>query len=793
MNRVFAPLMLGCLLVARAEAQEPLKLRPAAPCGVFHLGERLRFEPSTAAAPPQSLTVVDETEAVVWTGRAETLPVTLPPLPRGWYELRWTGEGDVAGSAAFAIVSPLPDEDPADGPVGVDTAMDWLSKPEEWTPIARMLRRIGVGTARERLSWGEVAREPDSLAWGRYETVAEALANAGVRNYQIFHDSPGWSHPGAETKAPDDLRTVYRFVKEAAAHFLGRVIAWEPWNEPDIGFFDQPGDRMAGIQKAAYLGAKAGNPEVLLLQVSLCAGRSNFADNLYECGIADYVDAFNFHTYDDIRAYAETIERWIAMPEAYGIGALPIWLTEAGIRLPATRDGRELTLEQERIQAQFLPKSYAISLAGGVDKHFFFVLPWYLENGVQFGALREGLEPRPAIAALATTARLLGQGRYLGRLPVEGPGARALLFDSGKGLVAVVWAEEETDAALEAGADLVTVTDYLGRESYVRAGGEAASLHLGPVPQFVSGLGASVRELVTEGPRRAPGATRASTPSPVVLCGRFGGLPVDKAGNYYRVPLDRPSPFEVEVVNLDETAPAKGTVRLTLPEGWTADRTEAEVDLTPMGRELLRFAVTPRSQGPLRRQRIGVEGEFEGTSPAPSVSHASPDVSTAQPTRSLSLEVEAPDRWRANVSGNGSMEIEAGPEGGVRFAIRFTAPGDRWAYPVLDSPAAGDWSGLDALRFEYRTDTGAEDTTVRVQLAEESGSLYCSSQLPASTEWRKATVAFQDLAWGSYSPADANGRLDTDAIRSLLIGLNTPRDAVSLEVRALEVVGFRGK
>ena len=46
-----------------------------------------------------------------------------------------------------------------------------------------------------------------------------------------------------------------------AERFHGKVIAWEPWNEGNAGNFGgYTLDELCTIQKAAYLGFKAGDP-----------------------------------------------------------------------------------------------------------------------------------------------------------------------------------------------------------------------------------------------------------------------------------------------------------------------------------------------------------------------------------------------------------------------------------------------------------------------------------------------------------------------------------------------------
>jgi len=185
---------------------------------------------------------------------------------------------------------------------------------------------------RERFSWGEVSRTPDSLDWGKYQTVADAYHAEGVRVYQIFHDSPWWTREqGRESLNVADLREFYRVTKAAAEHFSETIQAWEVWNEPDISFFPDLADRFAGIQKACYLGLKAGNPEAPVLQGSFCRGLCRFDEALYEQGTAPYYDVFNWHIYNTPESYAGALDSYRGLLSRYGVEPRPIWLTEAGI------------------------------------------------------------------------------------------------------------------------------------------------------------------------------------------------------------------------------------------------------------------------------------------------------------------------------------------------------------------------------------------------------------------------------------------------------------------------------
>lgn len=774
--------LLAALAGAMVAGQDAgVHVTPDAPCGVYLEGEALAFAVG-GDATGLAFTAVDYDGVEVATATPADGRLVLPDLAAGYYDLTWDG-----GKLSFAVVAARPDTAPPEGPLAVDAASAWLCSPEQWEPLARMLRRIGIGWVRERISWGEVEPEEGKLAWGKYETVAEALHSQGLREYQIFHDSPWWTRPGRETRCPDDLRTVYRFTKAAAAHFAGRIHAWEPWNEPDIFFFDQLGDRYAGVQKAAYLGLKAGDPGVIVLECSLCRGKSDFSDNIHECGVADYADVFNFHTYAPLSAYVDNIRSWVALAAEYGVGDRPIWLTEAGVHLLHT--DLELTPERERTQAEFVPRSFAISLAGGVDRHFFFVLPFYPEGAVQFGALHRDLSPRPSLVAIATAVRLLGEGRYLGRLACEPEACQCYVFDSGSGLVAVAWADSAATTAIPVAADAVTVVDLIGRAREVAAEGERVSLTVGPSAQYIIGLGDGVRERL-EGTVRPPGRFPELAPSKIIIVGHPAEAPIDKDRNYYSVRANAPMRFQVEVYNFDEHESTEGDVSLVLPEGWAADRNSATVRLEPMGREVLWFEITPRGRNLIERQRILVSGDFAGPRVAPSVSHVMVDVTQSEPVRRLEIGLADVGRWLPGVSGNGTATVEATGEGAIAFIARFTAPGDRWCYPQAWFEEVQDWSEYDGLAFEYRFDTDDKGTTCRAQFIEASGAHYVSEGWEAATDWRRAVCLFARASWGSFSPADPSGMLDRDRITGILIGLNTALDNVRLEVRNVELVGY---
>jgi len=152
----------------------------------------------------------------------------------------------------------------------------------------------------------------------------------------------------------------------------------------------------------------------------------------------------------------------------------------------------------------------------------------------------------------------------------------------------------------------------------------------------------------------------------------------------------------------------------------------------------------------------------------------------------LDLGLDDPAKWEKNINNNGEMEVNGIDEGGVSFVAKFVREGDRWCYPRTSFDPVQDWSGYDGISLEYRTE-GDDAIFVRTQAIEEGGSSYLGELGRASDEWRHAALLFSDLHWGSWSGKDANGKLDLDKIASLLVGLNTDKDDVVLQVRKVKL------
>ena len=598
MNRIRSGLILAALLGAgfsgqagelRREIPRPLASHPG---NVFVAGE-----PVSIAAPPgegETWRAVDYEGKTAAQGQVREGRAELGPLAVGYYEV---GRG--TGRVSVGVLARLQAPTPMDSPIGADVAMGWLVPREQMASVANLCALAGFNRVRDRMDWAEM--EPgrgDFAASNRYDYPVRVQAGAGLQVLQVCHRSPTWANPNNK-RFPLDLRDAYAFDRALARRWRGEAAAFEPWNEADIEMFGgHTGSEMASLQKAAWLGLKAGNPEATaclnVFAMHRRATLEDFQDNeAWAC-----FDTFNLHHYEPFSGYPALYADFRAVS-----AGRPLWVTECSLPVKWQGDAglQEPSSADLRVQSERGPITYALAIHEGAEAVFYFILPHFVEGQTQFGVLRKDLTPRPAFLALAAAGRLLASARPLGRVQAGDPGVQAYLFearpDGRRASVLVAWSKEELSLNLPQAPE--AVFDHLGRAREV----SGASLRLGAAPQFIV-LGGGTRLSLAPPPAR-PALLRGQ-PSPVVLQAVLPETSIVLAESAYRLPAGGPARIPIFAYNFSDQ-PVRGRLLATVPEPWRAELPE-ETELAPGERKELALRLTAAS-GP-RIAKVRITGEF---------------------------------------------------------------------------------------------------------------------------------------------------------------------------------------
>ena len=776
-------LWLAVVLVAIPEetiARSLPKPRPDHPGNIFLAGEDVVLRVSDAAG---RWLFVDYEDRPAATLQAAEGGLNLGRLQVGFYRGRHDGQSNWV---SCAVLPPLRVPTPLTSPVALDVAMAWFYPKEKMDGAASLCALAGVNWVRDRLSWGEIEPKKGQFAEStRYDQSALAQAKAGLQVLQVLHMSPSWANPVTK-RFPLDLRDAYRFHRELARRWRGQVQAFEPWNEADIPMFGgHTGSEMATIQKASYLGLKAGRPDVIAGQNVWASHNRAQLEDLRDNAAWPYFDTFNLHHYAGFDEYP----RLYADFRAVSAGR-PLWVSECAVPVKWTGDEKlkEPTDADLRVQAERVAKTFACSLHEGSVATFYFLLPHYVEGQTQFGLLRPDLTPRPAYVALAAVGRLLADAKPLGRWQDVPDRVRGFLFRAAPGGqsrdVLVAWATTgQTDLALPVVPD--AMFDHLGRNRPAtnRLGLTTAPLLVllpeGAEKQFQLRLPPAV-------PERLPGE-----PSPVVIQALWPEEKIVLSKSAYRLSSQKGETVPLFVYNFSDS-PVTGHLNVTAPKGWKSGQFD-RLQIAPQSRVELRLeldcreAVTPRLV-----ESVSVAGDF-GAAGKPVLSMRvlpEPALVSRQAGLPIPEALEA-SRWQPMISGGGALKI-SGRDGMVLIEGEPKGP-DKWLYPRLPLPSNRRAPpGCQALCFTFTLLEG--EGQFRVLFDEENGSGYIVD-FPAQPKRGTAmeVVALLDGAThgDGWSKPDPNGRLDPEQVVAVKIGCNTKAGMVKFTVANLRWVKFR--
>lgn len=786
-----APATTGALTAKLVEAE--------APAALFLDGEKPRF---TVRQPIPGLRyeLLDRHNRTVGSG---PVPgdgrLTVDALPRGYYRMTLQAPDRLfQGERSFAVVpDPATRRKNPDSPYAMDAALNVIGTVGSYPGgrekgvrfFVELARLAGVEFARERIHQNGSETAPGVYDWKRFDLAPAAFSEAGIGLTATWHATAPWALGSKDGTLPRDLATAYSFGKKLAETFRGKVGVWEFWNEPELdGFCKEGAWEFAAMSKAAWLGFKAGDPDIPVANGSFCqpADGNAFAKAALRNDLAGYFDLFNYHIYGPLNTYSEQIADWRKLLGEYGLADMPIWITENGTNAegvaaePAeSGENRAHSPAQEMVWAEFVPKGQLLLQSLGVNRNFTFVLPPMNEREGQkeWGLLRRDYSAKPAFVSFATLTDRLSAARYLGQPDTE-EGIRAFLFRQPDGSHTLAfWSESELDV----GGNALSGKEYR-RDFSIPAQTAGTLTDVFGAPSGLAPENGRIRLTATRYPAYFTGDfTLPVKVPPVGAAARSGLNGLDKSIVLRAVPSAdfalnqqrnllllssdaKERKLKLQIANFsNETKRGKLTV-----EGEIAGL-PGELELKPFEIREIELEFPAWRESRLFPYRFG--GIFNNRS----ISRLElPVLYCAADSGKPLAGTEDTAKWRKNSSGELTVSRDE-TERAIRFDVKFAPGVDRWVYPEFLPECSLD--GLVGLSFEIKTLPQADRALHLVMLVEgnetETGKRYNIPYRISPGEWR------ENFLWLSID--------SPEKIRQLRIGMNPRTDQTTFWVRNIRV------
>jgi hypothetical protein len=244
-------------------------------------------------------------------------------------------------------------------------------------------------------SWQEMEPARERYNWSNLDKWLSAAAASHADILYTFGRTPPWaslrpSEPcgyGVGCAAPpSDVdsgdNTWKAFVTALVEHSLAsptaRIKYYEIWNEPDCVkrcTWTGTDGQLVTMARDAYTIIHSLDPNALVLGPSPHGGNLViWLQGYYDAGGTKYQDVVAFHPYVSLDKLPTVVDSTQALMARYGIGAKPLWVTEANWGVLG------LTPAQ---QATYLAQLYIILWSKNVARCY-----WYSwDNGLQWGGL----------------------------------------------------------------------------------------------------------------------------------------------------------------------------------------------------------------------------------------------------------------------------------------------------------------------------------------------------------------------------------------------------------------------
>ncbi len=303
-----------------------------------------------------------------------------------------------------------------------------------------LIAAAGFRLVRMDFGWSGTERTRGVYDWSAYDRLTSDLERHGLGAiYILDYSNPLYEEvatgrnpfTGKEQRAlaspqhPASIAAFARWAAAAAAHFRGRPVLWEIWNEPNIAFWRPRPDvnQYIALARATCRAVHAADPHATILAPAASGVPLPFLDAFCASGVLADLDAISVHPYrgyhrppetaaDDYRKLRALIERHAPAAKKQ----MPIVSGEWGY---ATHERGIKPV----VQAAFLVRQQLANLLDGVPISIWYdwkndgTDPNEIEHN--FGIVDHDLRPKPAYLAAQTLSRELAGFRIARRLKTE--------------------------------------------------------------------------------------------------------------------------------------------------------------------------------------------------------------------------------------------------------------------------------------------------------------------------------------------------------------------------------------
>ena len=227
------------------------------------------------------------------TGTATTLPAVLPT-------------NTVVAAPLTLVAAPAPTG------YGFGYGIEAYMVDQNVATLTDQVVSLGVSWVKQQILWKDFEPVKGEIDFNTIDNIVNSLRDKNLNILLTVSAAPTWARSSTDENGPPDNFADYAtFIGALAARYVGKVQAYEIWNEPNLRrewnssvHAINPADYIE-LLRGAYSAVKAADPSAVVVSGGLAPTGFNdgvnaisdrvFLDSLYANGLADVSDAIGAH------------------------------------------------------------------------------------------------------------------------------------------------------------------------------------------------------------------------------------------------------------------------------------------------------------------------------------------------------------------------------------------------------------------------------------------------------------------------------------------------------------------
>ena len=366
-----------------------------------------------------------------------------------------------------------------------------------------MIAEAGFRFIRMDFAWAAIEKKKGEYDFKAYDELVDSLATKNIRALFILDYGNPLYDDGAAPRTDEGRAAFAKFAAAGAAHFKGKGVLWEIWNEPNGGFWRPQAnvEDYVKLAKVVYRAVKKADRDATVLAPALAGWDYGFLENAFKLGLLEATDVVSLHAYgaakpEDAAIYYGKVRELIGQYAKNG-REYPLVSGEWGYS--SWSKGTPL-----ETQADFIARQLLSNMASGCRLSI-----WYdwrddgldpNENEHHFGTVYNDAKPKPAYIAVKTLTTELDGYSFANRMSVTSPEDYLLLFKKGDSYRMAAWTVGDAHSiSLPLDVKQVEIVSRSGERSKAEVTDGKLELKLTNSPQYIEPVGKSLRWAIEAG------------------------------------------------------------------------------------------------------------------------------------------------------------------------------------------------------------------------------------------------------------------------------------------------------